>query len=79
MRVRASARQRESETKFVQPQRGKKNAGQAGRNVVCDRSGDAKFYFKNESRCDIIVSKVRLVGLPKWPPPSLILRLESIS
>lgn len=56
-----------------------KNAGQAGRNVVCDRSGDAKFDFKNESRCDIIVSKVRLVGLLNWPLPSLILRLESIS
>lgn len=34
-----------------------------------DPNGDAKFDFKNESRCDIIVSKARLVGLPKWPSP----------
>jgi hypothetical protein len=61
----------ENEVRASRNERKKKFTGQAGRNVVCDRSGNAKFDFKNESRCDIIVFKVRLAGLPKWPSPSL--------
>lgn len=38
-----------------------------------DPSGDAKFDFENESRCDIIVSKARLVALPKRPSHRAIL------
>lgn len=55
--------------------REKKNAGRTGRNIMCDPGGEAKFDFKNESRCDIIVSKIRLVCLLKWPLLSLILLL----
>lgn len=72
-----SARESKCETEKVKrsscSRKEGKNAGQTERNVMCDRSGDAKFDFKNESRCDIIVSKVRLVALPKWPPSLILL------
>lgn len=77
-------RDRESEAKFVRPRGGEKKImqGEQGDTLCVTRSGDAKFDFKNESRCDIIVSKARLLS-PVFQsghlPRSLILHLESIS
>jgi len=65
-RMRMGEQVRESEIKFVQlrGKQRKKQAKRGERNVVYDRSGDTKFDFKNESRCDIIAFKMWL-GLPK--------------
>lgn len=59
MLVREQVRYRENETKFARRSKEKNATGRTGRNIVCDPGGDAKFDFKNESRCDIIVSKIR--------------------